>query len=75
MILKTNAEGKKICNVQFHSGAADSYKTCLKVVACLRCDICMCLQVDALWRSTYVTAWENKLEYNYPTFFCCCLVR
>ena len=60
---------------EYHSGAAESYLTCLKIVACLRCDICMCMQVRKIWQSTYVTAWENKLEFNYPDFVCCCMVR
>ena len=75
LILKTNEQGKKFCNVMFHSGAAERYLTCIKLVACLRCDICMCMKAEELWRSTYVTAWQNKLEYNYPTMFCCCMVR
>jgi len=59
---------------EYHSGAAESYLCCLKIVACLRCDICLCLQAKNLWDSTYVTAWENKLEFNYPDYLCCCLV-
>mmetsp|Transcript_14175 Transcript_14175/g.20951 ORF Transcript_14175/g.20951 Transcript_14175/m.20951 type:complete len:183 (+) Transcript_14175:56-604(+) len=59
---------------EYHSGAAESYLTCLKIVACLRCDICMCMQVRKIWQSTYVTAWENKLEFNYPDFVCCCMI-
>lgn len=74
LILKTNEQGKKFCNVMFHSGAAERYLTCIKIVACLRCDICMCMKAEEIWRSTYVTAWQNKLEYNYPTMFCCCMI-
>lgn len=73
-ILGTAANGKKVSRVAFHSGAAESYLTCLKCLACLRCDVCLFMKAEDIWKSTYVTAWDNKLEYNYPTMFCCCMI-
>lgn len=61
--------------ILFHSQASESYKKLLYCLACLQLDVCMMMQVQSIWESTYVTAYENKLEFNYPGFFCCCLVR
>lgn len=60
--------------ILFHSQASDRYKKWMYVQACCQLDVCMCMQIEQIYQSTYVTAYENKIEFNYPAFFCCCLV-
>lgn len=74
-ILPLNSEGKQVDRLVNNVKAADAYKKLLCCIACLRLDVCMMCKLDSLMESTYVQAWENKLEYNYPTIFCCCMVR
>ena len=74
-ILPLNSEGKQVDRLVNNVKAADSYKKLLCCLACLRLDVCMMCKLDSLMESTYVQAWENKLEYNYPMIVCCCMVR
>lgn len=73
-ILPLNSEGKQVDRLVNNVKAADSYKKLLCCLACLRLDVCMMCKLDSLMESTYVQAWENKLEYNYPMIVCCCMV-
>mmetsp|Transcript_83891 Transcript_83891/g.116585 ORF Transcript_83891/g.116585 Transcript_83891/m.116585 type:complete len:200 (-) Transcript_83891:168-767(-) len=60
--------------VLHHSAAAEGYKKCLTCLGILNPCSCLLCKAEEIKQSTYITAYENKLEYNYPTNILCCLV-
>lgn len=63
------------CVQEYVGEASDAYKSWLTILACCTCDPCLCCKIDDIKKSTYVAVWENKMEFNYPEFHCCCMVR
>eukprot|EP00128_Syssomonas_multiformis_P019121 Colp12_sorted_trinity150504_noHs@14954 len=55
-----------------HVAASDLYKRFLTCKSIFTCDICLCLNRDKIMQGTYLTMYENKLEWNQPFQLCCC---
>lgn len=63
-------------NVIYHQAASPSWATCLLVAGITTCNCGLCHLSEELAKDTYVTVYENKVEYNYPVAaHCCCRVR
>jgi len=58
--------------IVYHQKASPAYKSLLVVVGILSCNCGLCIKAEELVDETYVTVYENKIEYNYPIALPCC---
>jgi len=68
----TDAPGQ--VKVISHTIADERYKTCIVLQGLVQGNCAACVKQDELQQNTYLTVYENKIEYNYPCATCCCFV-